>query len=447
LKYIRDIWNYSSELLAKSDVSSLTVKDVLGFEVPKGANAFLPHTKCVPISALFPLYDMLTVGISKIKTKSQIHDYTGLTFDDIVTLAHKKKLVLFIDVGCIGCLQDMSAVVYDFVDNDVPLFFAGPQETLLALKAAETVGVDLKDAKNIEFEYSDLIETSRTRKMRKEIHELVKRFPLLADSRGYVEIKETVYPLEICSKIKPTAKYLREVIDVGRRGASREYLKALVERLYMVPKFLLSKVLNSALCSNGGCKFLYEIGPFRSSLRNLEPPHYFDPAKLEFIEKKLRIAYSEQIPLAEYAEVFDSKTSGALRNIVKTIMSKGTGWRTSFVELQSLVNEYNETVNELISRKTTRAKIVYATSDILRSNMDAIKMLMMGVSEKYLNVPQKAWDCIGLPRRYRLSALRWLKEKALKLESQLVGVSPEIIHLYHTRTCLEESQRIQKFQS
>ena len=206
----------------------------------------------------------------------------------------------------------------------------------------------------------------------------------------------------------------------------------------MIPKFLLAKIFNSALSTNATCRFLYGTEKdFNESLPSPKPPDYFDSTKLEFIEKKLHIAYSEDVPLVEYAQVFDSKITQSLRKIVKTIISDTTAVSTSFIALQNLANNYNQEVNTLISRRTKRAKIVYATSDILRSNTEAIKMLLGGVAQKYLNAPLKAWDCAVLPRRYRSSVSNWLRQKSAWVESKLVGVSPDIIHLYHTRTCLE----------
>jgi hypothetical protein len=106
------------------------------------------------------------------------------------------------------------------------------------------------------------------------------------------------------------------------------------------------------------------------------------------------------------------------------------------MNIQNSINEYNRQVEELASRSTNRAKVVYATSDILKSNGEAIKLLMEGISEKYLKKPNQVWSCAAVPVKYRHNISEWLKEKALNIESELAGVSPEIIQLYRTRTCL-----------
>jgi len=449
-RYINDVLQYCGELLDKSDISSITIKDILGFEPPEGANVFLPYIKCVPLTALFPLYDRLTVGIPKIEKVSRIQDEIGLTFDDIVTLAHKKKLTLFIKTDCRFCLEQMSGVVQRFVENDVPLIFSGSQEELLALKAAETADIDLEEGKRIEAEYSKLIESPKTREMNKRLRERMSGLTvdlLGGDKLTLKRFRDTTYPIEICSRIKPTAEYLQEVIEIGRKGCPSEQLVHLVERLHIVPHFLLAKTLHSTLSSNITCKYLYNFYGIEKDLGRKLPKQklldYFDPTKLDFIEKKLHIAYSEDIPLEEYVEIFDSETTNGMRKIIYSMKSATTS-KTSFIALQNLINEYNQEVNELILRETKRAKIVYATSDILRSNAEAIRLLIEGMGEKFANAPQKAWDCIALPRRYRSSISKWLKQKMTRVESKLVGVSPEIIHLYRVRTCLDKLKQTPK---
>lgn len=440
------MWKYYAEFLHKSDFSSLGLKDILGFEPPKGLSVFLPYINCVPIRTLLPLYDTITVGIPKIENTNRFQDNTGFTFDEIVALAHREKLILFINVDCFECLRGMSSIILQLIDNDVPLFFAGPQETLLALKGAETAGIDVQQGKKIEHEYSKLIEKPETKKLREEMQALIKRLPshgklpadVMQNIRELSTIRDSTYPIGVCSKIKPTAEYLRDVIDVGRKGAPPDYLRALVERLHMIPSFLLSRALHSTLSTNTSCRYLYKIErEFEKPLPMPESSEYFDVTKLEFIERRLHIAYSEDIPMVEYADIFDSKKTEALRRILHAIMSEKPPRKTSFIGLQNSINEYNQEVNNLMSRKTKRAKTVYATSDIIRSNAEAIKMLMGGITEKFLNTPQKAWDCIVLPKRYRRGISDWLKQKAVWVESKLAGVSPEIIHLYHTRTCVE----------
>lgn len=448
-RYVEEMWRYYSELF-KSDLSSLSLKDVLGFEPPSGSSVFLPYIKCVPIRTLLPLYDTITVGIPKIEKTNRFKDNTGLTFDEILALAHGKRLILFIDVDCFDCMRAMSNVILQLIDNDVPLFFAGPQETLLALKGAETAGIDVQQGKKIDLEYSKLIESPETKEMRKQALALIKQLPphaelparALENLRELSTMRDTTYPVSICSMIEPTAEYLREVVNIGREGDPPDYLRVLVERLHMIPSFLISRVLRSTLSTNTSCRYLSTTArPTEKLLPMPESSEYFDLTKLEFIEKRLHIAYCEDIPMVEYAEIFDSKKTEAMRRILHTIMSKKKPGEISLIDLQNSVNEYNQEVNNLMSRKTKRTKIMYATSDILRSNAEAIKLLMAGITEKFLNAPQKAWDCIVLPKRYRRDISDWLKQKTVWIESKLSGVSPEIIHLYHTRTCLEALQQ------
>ena len=446
LKYVENILSYTRELLLKEDVSSLNFKDILGFEPPKGANVFLPHVKCVPITALLPLYDTLTVGIPKIEKVSHINDETGLTFNDIVTLAHKNKLILYINVDCVDCLRGMSDVIQQFVDNDVPMFFGGNQSTLLSLKVAEPLGIDFNRGIELARDFSLLVEGERDKEIRKKLYALAKQEHKTPGKLPYEIIRGTP-SLVTCAIIDPTAEYVKQVVEIGKQGKTPEYLMALAHRLYMIPRFLLAKAFNSTLSTNITCRHLYGIEKdLQESLPNSESPDYLDPYELEFIEKKLKIAYSENTPLAEYIEIFDSKTTNVIRQIIRRVMLNASSKGKSLVALQNSLNDYNREVNEIVSRRTKRAKIVYATSDILRSNAGALKMLIEGIGEKYLNAPQKAWDCVVIPKRHRHGISKWLSEKAVKLESKLAGVSPDIIHLYHTRTCVEKLKQTSRVQ-
>jgi hypothetical protein len=70
--------------------------------------------------------------------------------------------------------------------------------------------------------------------------------------------------------------------------------------------------------------------------------------------------------------------------------------------------------------------------------LGALKLVTQGVTEKYLNTPEKAWDCAAIPDKYRQSMSRWLGKKVIGLESMLAGVSPDVIHLYNVRTCIDK---------
>jgi hypothetical protein len=412
-RYITDILGYSKELVEKEDYSNLRFRDIAGFDPPKGTSAFLPYVKCVPIAALLPLYDTLVIGIPKIERINQMKDHTGLTFEDIVTLAHKGKLMLSVNVDCIGCLEQMSEVIQQFVDNDVSLLLGSWQGILLALKTAEPLGVDVDGGK-----------------------ELLHQFCATIDPVG----KHLYSPhLNPCSMIKPTAEYIRQLIEVSRSGQPKEYVEALGDQLYMIPKLLLAKAFNSILSTNVGCRY---IGGVERNLEDLtggaKSIEQVDPYNLEFIERRLHIAYSEHIPFAEYSELFDSETTESMRKIIRGIIAHDHSKGRFDVTLLNSLEEYNKQVEELISRATTRTKLVYATSDILKSNAGAIKLLMEGIAEKYLNAPQRAWDCFVVPKRYRSGISKWLSEKVVDLESKLAGVSPDIIHLYRVRTCVEK---------
>jgi hypothetical protein len=440
-RYIQDVISHSYDLLKKEDYSNLRFKDIVGFDLPRGTSVFLPFVKCVPVTSLLPLYDTLVVGIPKIEKVDRFKDQTGLTFEDVIALAQKGKLILFIDVDCIMCLEEMSEVVQALVDNDVHLFLGSSQSVLLALRTAEPVGVDYRQGIELSKAFSRATENEEERKKREKAELVIK---VNLEGKASSEVYRSTPYTRISACVKPTAEYVRQLIDMAKKGEPRDYIESLAERLYMIPKFLLAKAFNSTLSTNVGCRYLPKGGYSNEILVNRESVEEIDPYKLEFVEKKLHIAYSESLPLVEYGDIFDSKTTSSMRNIFEKTIKEASSKGSSLVSLQNAVDEYNRQVEELMSRSTGRTKIVYATTDILRANAGAIRMLMEGAMEKYANAPHKAWDCFIVPKRYRSAISRWLSEKAVKLESRLAGVSPDVIHLYHTRTCVDRLAQASK---
>lgn len=433
-KYIKDVLDYCGDFLGKNDVSNVSVKDILGFEPPRGAIAFLPSVKCVPLPALFPVYDSLVVGIPKVDKINLLEDKIGLRFEDVVTLAHKGKLILFVDVDCHDCLLKMGDVIQQFVDNDVQFLLGGSQSILLALKTAESLGIDFVNGTRLLRNFSLLVEDETIKRDRERAYVEARKAGRAPGVYPY-EVVQATSSLMICSMIKPISEYVDQLIDKAKTANSEEEVFALADTLYMTPMFLLAKSFNSTLSTNIACKHIHSTqepqGVLDKSFDN------FDPYELEFMEKKLKIAYSDQISISEYIDLFDSRTTDAIRTIVRRIISEAHTKGGSILNLQNSIDLYNQQVKEILSRSTKRTKILYATSDIVRSNAAAIRLLFEGVAEKYLNAPEKAWDCVAVPQKYRKGISKWLSEKAVRLESLLTGVSPDVIHLYHVRTCIE----------
>ncbi len=423
-RYIEDVLSYSDEHLKKQDYSNLRVKDIIGFEPPKGTSVFLPDVQCVPTTSLLPLYDTLVVGLPKIEKVDRFRDETGLTFEEVVALAQKGRLVPFIDVDCFGCLKQMSEVIQELVDNNVNLLLAGAQSDLLALKTAESVGVDYKSGTDLVKKLSLATENEEEKKEREEMEKI------------NVPVYRYASYTRLCASIRPTAEFVGQLVKLANEGSPREYINILANRLAMIPRFLLAKAFNSTFSTNIGCRYIGEIENLEAPLRT-ESLKTFDPYVLEFIERKLRIAYSENLPISEYSDIFDSRTTNAMRSIFGQIVSEASSKGGSLISLQNSIEEYNRQVEKLIARSTRRTKLVYATSDVLRTNAGAIKMLLEGAAEKYINAPQKAWDCFIVPKHYRNSVSKWLREEAVGWEVALAGVTPNIVHLYKTRTCID----------
>jgi hypothetical protein len=127
--------NIRKDLINSERYSSVSERDILGFDIPKGATVFLPHIRCIPTTALLPLYDTLVVGINHFKNMNDLQTVTGLNFKDIITLSQKGRLIIYFDVDCPICLVDMSPLIEQFIDNCVKFFFSPLQSTALCLNS------------------------------------------------------------------------------------------------------------------------------------------------------------------------------------------------------------------------------------------------------------------------------------------------------------------------
>lgn len=434
IRYIKDVLGYSQELLESGEYENLNLKDILGFSPPRGVTVFLPNIKCVPTKTLLPLYDTLVVGIPSIKNINKTKEKTGLTFDEIITLSQKGKLILYINADCPLCLTDMSYFIEKLVDNNVDFFFSVLQSALLCLKAASPIGTDVNAGIRM---LADMPESDEERKLAQNYRKIIKGLGIPTSEPG----ADWIYPhLLINAMIKPTAEYLKYLWE-HEKEIPPTLNTILSNRIMLTPGLLLAKALSSNFSTNIACRFLSDVEDKTAIATNDNEIAQLDNYALDFIEKKLKIAYSDKMSLSEYSDLFDSNTTKAIRQLVKKVALDSSSQPKSLIGLQKSINDYNRQVEELAARSTKRAKIVYATSDILRSNGEAIKLLMQGASKKFLNVPDKAWDCAVVPAKYRSDVSNWLKEKALNIEAKLAGVSPEVLQLYRTRTCMDKLEK------
>lgn len=430
VRYVREILEYSKDIINSERYSSVSAKDVLGFDIPKGATVFLPHIRCVPTTALLPFYDTLVVGIPHFKNLNDIRAITGLTLEEIIALSHKGKLILYFDVDCPLCLVDMSPLIEKLIDNNVKFFFSVLQSTVLCLKVASPIGVDIKAGEQ-------LIESSQ---WDSEDRRTLTGYCNYLKKLGFTDFRQAylVFPHQLLtSMVKPTAEYVKYLNDAEEK-IPYELNVLLNNRLKITPDLLLSRAFSSNFSTNVNCRYFSGIdAKSKPTVPTTDAGiEQIDSFTLDFLERKLSIAYSNNMSLNDYSDLFDSKVTTSLRRLVKKIALDASSNLKPIIHLQNSINEYNRQVEELALRSTKRAKVVYATSDILKSNGQAIKLLMEGVSEKYLNTPEKAWSCAVLPNKYRNDISQWLKDKALNVESKLAGVSPEVIQLYRTQTCI-----------
>jgi hypothetical protein len=301
IRYIREFLEYSKDIINRENYSNVKEIDILGFDIPKGATAFLPHIRCVPTTALLPLYDTLIVGIPHFKNMDDLRKVTGLTLEEIISLSQKGRLILYFDVDCPLCLIDMSPLIEQLIDNNVNFFFSVLQATALCLKVAAPIGVDIKSGRemieNANWDNKALLTMAGYRNY-------LKNFGFTEFSNPYL-----VFPEELLnSTIKPTAEYLKFLRD-SQNEIPSDLEVFLSNRLKVTPNLILSRAFSSNFSTNVDCRRFIglEATPKAVVPINSSETQEIDPFTLDFIEKKLSIAYSSDMNLSEYSDLFDSE--------------------------------------------------------------------------------------------------------------------------------------------
>jgi len=142
---------------------------------------------------------------------------------------------------------------------------------------------------------------------------------------------------------------------------------------------------------------------------------------IEYILKGLKVKYSPDIPLEEYVDVFDSKTSRALREILSNIL--GDPLSKKYTErLNAKIYDLNRQVEELAEAKT--AKIFEAVSDMA---LYGGKKLIESQTQKLVRVPRKGFIRLG----------EWLASRGIDLAAKRQKKDWSIAQLYKARCKLK----------
>ena len=142
---------------------------------------------------------------------------------------------------------------------------------------------------------------------------------------------------------------------------------------------------------------------------------------IEYILKGLKVNYSPDIPLEDYVDIFDGKTSKALRKILMDLLSDPLS-RKYNERLNARIYDLNRQVEELAEGKT--AKIFEAISDMA---LYGGKKFVESQTQRYIKVPKKGFIRLG----------EWLASKGVDLAAKTQRRDWSIAQLYKARCKLE----------
>jgi len=142
---------------------------------------------------------------------------------------------------------------------------------------------------------------------------------------------------------------------------------------------------------------------------------------MDYILEGLKVRYTPSISLEHYVDIFDGKTSKALRRIVANLLSDPLS-RKYKERLNAKICDLNQQVEELSEGKT--AKIFDAVSDMA---LYGGKKFIESKSQKYIKIPRKGFIKLG----------EWLASKGIDLQAKVQRKDWSIAQLYKARCRLK----------
>lgn len=142
---------------------------------------------------------------------------------------------------------------------------------------------------------------------------------------------------------------------------------------------------------------------------------------MEYILEGLKVKYSPDIPLGQYVNIFDSKTSKALRRVVEKLLSDPLSKRFSH-RLSARIYDLNQQVEELAEGKAV--KIFETISD----------MAVYG-GEKFIESQSQRF--IKVPKKGLIKLAEWLASRGVDLQAKLYRKDWALAQLCKARCKLE----------
>jgi len=365
----------------------MTVGKLLGFRLPKN-KCFVPPVPCgktaAPLMSIVPMYDTVLLPIyshywtdsgkklqdlkiSKVSVFKKLH---GLTPSDIKTLAEKGRIIPYFESAYRSYNREM---ISPLLESGVPII--SPSQ-MASIRGAPITW--LMEEKGWGDKYNS----------------------------ASVDLQKFEFPKGKDCATCLSACYMLGLRDYFHGSKFRGWLTACFVS-YALSIRLLDAVLQT------------ECDVARDVLGNIgDLP---EGLSIDYILKGLKVKYSPDIPLEEYADIFDGKTSKALRRIVEQLLNDPFS-RKYTRRLSARIYDLNQQIEEL--RQGRAAKVFEAVSDMA---LYGGKKFIESQSQRYIRIPKKGFIKLG----------EWLASKGVDLEAKLQKKDWALAQLYKARCKLK----------
>lgn len=379
-----------------SESTEELLRKCLGFEL-KESRCFIPSIECgqtwIPLTALIPIYDTIIAPISptyftkastkrivikKIKKTSEFEKVHGLSPNNIAKLAEKSRVIPYFTAS------------YDQYDENAIRSLIEPGIARISYGSM----MFLRNAGRI-ITRQKRISPQNWKESLKLANADVTKFDFQSSN-----LEGCVVCLAMCYAL----------------GSRKHFLESKFSQAHVcfLSYALSNHVLDSLLQVK--CPIASAV---LSNIGNLP-----EEIPIEYILKGLRVEYSEELAIEEYAEVFDGKTSKALRRIIwnlyKDPLSKKYNER-----LSAKIHDLNQQVEELAESKA--AKILEAISDMA---VYGGEKFIESQTQRYIKIPKKGLIRLG----------EWLASKGVDVTAKVHGKDWSVAQLHRARCKLKKCQ-------
>lgn len=371
-----EFWKEFHEPVAAGD---LAPEEIFGFKLPE-TRVYLPELRCpLPLTSIYtllPLYDSVIFPIKpyfekekKIKNAKIFRRIHGLSPDEIATLARKGRVFPRFETK----LSEFDAkLIKPLLEPGIPRI-SPAQARLVAF-----------------YGFCTLVQND-CQKCELTAKQAEKDFPKL-HGKSCIGCLAVLYSLG----------YRNQVLTIG----------SIIPKVCMASQAVISRNLNAVFQTR--CP----VGKKALGMMSNLP----EEQTLEYMLYGLGINYVPEIPLEDYVDILDTKTTKAVRKIVSEMLQDPIA-RKYRQRLSAKIFEFNQQVEELSESKT--AKFYKAVSD-----------LVIYGGNKFVEKQTKNY--VKLPKESLKKGAEWLASKVLDLHSWITRKDWTIAQLYRTQCKLEK---------